>query len=834
MSNLTDFKKDVLIPRLFYYIDSVFPSMEFQRKGSIWGSPYKLNGEKRHRWDKTYIRSAAPSRIAENGEDTSGVDIVAYYMQQHGIADTKEGFVEAMEQLCKIVGLQLPPMNDLDQYKAYKNKQDRLEKMAAQMEAALYTDEGAETLAYLRERRGYTDDFIKWAHFGYCLPSIENELRNLFEGGTAFPSGFGKDYKVSIPYRSGGDLAGFIFRVTGDTEPKYKRIFTSYNATQKYNLFGLTGLQLTGDREKDREIIVVEGEIDALRATYAGFPNVVAGGSGQMYVEALTKAKQRGVERVTLLLDADGAGLEYTKKAIPTIKKAGLKPFVATLPSDGGKIDVDSFLLKYPSGDELKNIVEEAVSGDMWLFYNRVDEFRKASPENGYNRDGKQIDDFTTDTLTLCNSEYVSGFDRAKILMGYKDLVGIDIQEAADRLKAADLKAKQRQETINLTGEALKLAKDGKTAEALSLIQGKLLGLQSVSDEAEFAKDLIPPTAEDIEQDFKETSLGVATGFAFRGRHGYERFYLPSGALTLICAQTSHGKSKMLENLALQLATDGGEGSVLYFTFEEEVKRVRMQLLNTFANVELTGWGNNLRTIEEILTKGNSKYARTNSLPAFLEAKSRFISLLESGQLLLFSKYSDGAMLSRAIRYYHRHSKVKAVFVDYIQLMRMRNPKAGHKEELRDICDMLKDLSKDTGLPIVLAAQLNRQTPSPIDMSCQNISDATDIEQSANVVMLLWNSATKPKAEKGNTYYTDRAKGRLSDEAEKLKERGFVAGEAGKIYAVLDKNRGGERYMDAVFTFNGNTGKIEPNYTDALPLTENISELRDEDEPSPF
>ena len=111
--------------------------------------------------------------------------------------------------------------------------------------------------------------------------------------------------------------------MTGDTEPKYKRIFTSYDMTQKYNLFELTGLKLTGDREKDREIIVVEGEIDALRATYAGLPNVVAGGSGQMYVEALTKAKQRGVERVTLLLDADKAEKNTPRRLYPPSRRRG-------------------------------------------------------------------------------------------------------------------------------------------------------------------------------------------------------------------------------------------------------------------------------------------------------------------------------------------------------------------------------------------------------------------------------------------------------------------------------------------------------------------------------
>ncbi len=806
MSNLTDFKKYELYPALFNRIDQVFPNRDFRLRGNVWGSPYKLNGEKRSRWNKTYIRFIAPSRIAENGEDSSGVELIDFYMSENNLS-----FLEAMEALCKIAGLQLPQMEDSESHRAYKEKQERLERIASKMEAALYTDEGAATLSYLRESRGYTDEFIKWAGFGFVSPSFEAELRDLFKDGTPYPSGLGKDFTLSITYRTSGTIQGFQFRTIDKSreKDKYRLLFISKNAAKKYYLFGLTGINLTGNRERDREITIVEGEIDALRALYNGLPNVVAASGGEVSAEAISEALRRGIDRVTLLYDTGEGGTDNKiERAIATIQKAGLKCYVATFPSpDGGKVDADSYLRDH-SGDELKWIVYDAISADMWLYYRLRNKFAEAQPEDGYDPDGKQIDDFTTETLALCNKESISSLDRTKILSGYAAISGVDLQTAADKLKEADLKIQQKQKTINLTGQALKLAQDGKVDEALNLIQSKAPQLQRMSKEVEYRKDLTPPTIEEIRRRLRERPTGAKTDYYFKTKYGEQQLVLPSGALTLICGQTSHGKSRMLENLALQLTTNGEAGDVLYFTFEEDDISVIEELTNIYANIELTRYNNNLLTIQEYHAEGKTQYFREDTLSQFLAKEEEVLRLIDGGRLRIFSKYNDGEQLSEAIRYYSTQIKIKAVFVDYIQLMRVRGAKTTiRKDELRDICEMLKDLAKDLGLPVVLAGQLNRDAKSPVEMSCQNLADASDIEHSANIVMLLWNSSVKPK--ESSHYTTDKnGKERLSDEAQRLAARGFNIGHDGQIYARLDKNRGGERYIDAVFDFNGNTGRI--------------------------
>lgn len=829
MSDITNFVQTELYPSLFERVDRAFPEMGFQRYRGGWISPFKLNGERSHdgRRNKSVITPRLPQRVLEQGGDS--IDLISLYMERNNLSKP----IDAIKALCSICGLTLPPMGDAESYRLWQEKQERLERAASQMEAALYTDEGAATLNYLKEVRGYSDEFIKGGGFGFVTPSLVRELKEIFKDGSTFPNGVGSSHTLAIPFRTGGAIKGFIFRSINpdQTKQRYLYLFLTKGASQKFYLFGLTGLRLTGNGERDRDIIVVEGQIDALRASFAGLPNVVAGGGGEVSREALQEAKRRGVKRVILLLDADEAGRNYTEKAIATIQAEGLTPLVATLPStDGEKVDVDSYLRDH-TPEDLKEIVDNYLPASRWLFY-RFGEQEKYKEGLASQ---KLIDDYKRETIALCNSPITTPTDRDIILREFSESTGITkeaLQEEADLLKLAQDADRQKRETIELASEALKLANNGSVDEALSLLQGKVTELSQISREAEYLQDLALPTLDEISRRRRERPKGIATGYSFKGKRHEFPLILPSGGLTLICGQTSHGKSRMLENLALQIAQNGDEGAVFYFSFEEDCVAVEIQLLNIFANIEITRFENNLQTLNEYYTDGSSKYFRQDKLPLFKQKEAEFDRLLTEGKLRILAKYNDGKTLAEAIRTYTRNIKVKAVFVDYIQLMSYKGSKTfGRKDELREVCEILKDVAKETGLPLILAAQLNRQAASPVDMSCQNLADAADIEHSANIVMLLWNSKVKPKE---GSYYTDKGQEKLSPEARGLEERGFTAGQGGKLYAILDKNRGGERYIDAILDFDQNTGYITPNYSEPQPLQGNIFSDGQGESYSPF
>lgn len=54
------------------------------------------------------------------------------------------------------------------------------------------------------------------------------------------------------------------------------------------------------------------------------------------------------------------------------------------------------------------------------------------------------------------------------------------------------------------------------------------------------------------------------------------------------------------------------------------------------------------------------------------------------------------------------YSKPKAIFIDYIQLMRTGNKTENRNLELAEISNDLKKLAKETGCPIYALSQLNR------------------------------------------------------------------------------------------------------------------------------
>ena len=313
---------------------------------------------------------------------------------------------------------------------------------------------------------------------------------------------------------------------------------------------------------------------------------------------------------------------------------------------------------------------------------------------------------------------------------------------------------------------------------------------------------------------------GLQTDYRFFGGSSCEEYLtLPSGALTLICGKSSHCKSKFLQNLSLNLAKSEniGEGDILFFAYEEEESVVLSQFANIYADVpELSESNPNTDVILD--------YFKTSELPKAQEAKKKeilpkleeFESLYYSGKLRVFYSdlYSD--QLCEMVRYYSTKRKIKAVFIDYAQLLylspeekKRRGIKGDYREEIKVICDDIRKLAVDLSIPVVLGAQLNRETPNPVEMSEDNIAESADLTRYANTIVCLWNS------------YFDNVKGGKANylqgmDAQKLEGRGFILGEGGKIYAKITKNRGGTPYIDTILKFRGETGRIFTN--EDLPL----------------
>ena len=109
------------------------------------------------------------------------------------------------------------------------------------------------------------------------------------------------------------------------------------------------------------------------------------------------------------------------------------------------------------------------------------------------------------------------------------------------------------------------------------------------------------------------------------------------------------------------------------------------------------------------------------------------------------------------------------------------------------MCLALKDCSVETGLPIVLGAQFNRQVTCEADLSPIYISEAGDIERIASLILGFWNRNFLGFTKDGN----------------KTKDGKIIKDKRPEIYLEVLKGRKIGNGHNSILSFHGNMGKIE-------------------------
>ena len=800
MSDLYFFINNELKPRLWNHIPSIFPDMDFKLIGNKWQSNKHYDGTEgtEYKRDRSVITSTKPNGIWDNTRQEAK-EIFALYKEQNNLTTW-----EAVTRLCAIVGIPEPETTQeaKENYRRSEERRNALEESAKRQKEALCTPEGASTLKYLYSR-GWTKEEIEQAELGYI--SV-NEAHTIGK-----QDGIGTDYTLSIPLRSGGRIYGFKFRTINAQTPQQGKYVYLTGTSKRDNLFNLTGIL-----QENGSIVVVEGELDALHAQVRGVNGVVATGGGKLTEELLQAATGRGIKRITLLFDKDEKGEEFIKDSISVAWGKRINVLVATYPDetlpDGTKIhDTDEYLRAH-TPDELKSLIENAKKASIYLLYSLVS---KAIQENGgmdVIKDAVERD-LTRRVISLANS-IPDQTERDLVLLSYSKIIDGAISEdalkaVADEERAIDDSLRKKQQATEASNKAASLLKDGKVDEALSVMGEAYTSLQKIGARQKYSSLLALPSESSLFNRMKNKQGELPTLYEFEHptTHEKERFTLPTGAITFIVAPTSHGKSTLLQNIALQIAKAEGEGTTLYFTFEEDADSVTLQLINKYIGEELcknysSSHSNNLRAITHYYRTGEDRYIANDKLSIFHQKLNTFTdSLYNSGKLRLFYEDYDSTELIEAIRYIHSQTKVKAVFIDYIQLLSKNGNRKQRTEELKDICKDLKDLCIETQLPIVVAAQANREVTSPLEMHSQKIAEAADLERIANKILFIWNS----------NFAAQKSKDSKSEIEAFEKRTGIKLGNGGKIYAKLTKNRGGVVNIEATLDYNGNTGVMKPN-----------------------
>lgn len=195
---------------------------------------------------------------------------------------------------------------------------------------------------------------------------------------------------------------------------------------------------------------------------------------------------------------------------------------------------------------------------------------------------------------------------------------------------------------------------------------------------------------------------------------------IPLGQMTVVAARPSVGKTSLMLAMCSRMAEAGIPS--LFVSYEQRRPELLARVLSLFACVELSK-----------LQRGNLKPAENERI---VEASVQ----MQHMPLWIDDACRDESSLGAAIRLHVRRHKVRAILIDYLQLIGPADRRANREAQVAGISRSLKLLAMQTGAAVIVASQLNRQAEQR-DSKRPRLSDLREsgaIEQDADLCLGLW------------------------------------------------------------------------------------------------
>ena len=241
---------------------------------------------------------------------------------------------------------------------------------------------------------------------------------------------------------------------------------------------------------------------------------------------------------------------------------------------------------------------------------------------------------------------------------------------------------------------------------------------------------------------------------------------IAAGEVMTVAAPTSCGKSALALYIVSQAVAKDGHSCGI-FSLEMPQKQLTKRLTQVISGVNLRNVEEN-RASEEQVERVNSSINRLKELPIYTSHSVKSADDLYSQTRQLVNKHG-----------------VKLLVIDYLQLIPFDSRK-GKAEGIAHISHKIKQMAIDLNIAIILLAQVNREGAKSNRLKLYDLKDSGDIENDADVVLLMYPSGGDVESSKDTDYqgaYTN-----LSYE--------------------LAKNREGERDIGGFFKFYHCTGRF--------------------------
>lgn len=719
-TDLRDFLEREVYPALWNRLDAAFPEFGFQNKGRYWQATDEtttrgLPGAPRP--DRVNAYENTPFGFVVHGGDF--MPWVSYVAG--GIPPKGRDFIEAVRKLADLAGVSFPEREvtpeEAARFEKWERRGNLLESFLAYTRVCLF-DRGKAAYAYL-EKRGFTSTQVDALEVGvYSTPADVGAALGSkgFTPEEIEASGVVHDGRwegrLVGPWR---DRSGRIINLwardlTGKAEDNEKYLMVKGGS--KHSPFGL-------DAARGRDLVLVEGFLDALSLRAAGLPDVVAlGGAalGEEQIKALAAAR---VKSLTLNLDYDPKekpceshgepfcrlcfpGLKGTLQALDKLGRAPFRVYVVDpvrMAENGNledKVDPDTYVRRHGL-DAYRTLLKEAVRGALF----RGDRILREH-------------DLTTDR----------GKDEAvEALLQYDER----LRDERDR---QDLWTRAAEGTGYTNESLFSLAQSHAERQERERLERDLRLLldesrQSLHDEKTTPEDLVRTLADSVEtlksrahtdepEPFSVDTLLDNVRNAGEGKRSmWEavdrlgiRFH--PAELAVLGARTGHGKTTAMLSLLLNWLEAYPDEGFLFYSYELPPEAVFLKLASALTRKQ-GGEGWTYYEIKDYLQGKDRPDNYPN--PKELEKALKTLRSWEDRLLPVYRpSWSVEDLVAHARKVDDRTGAVGAVLVDYLQIVPPPPGSFDRRDmEVSTVARRLKKLSVDLSCPVVTAAQINRE-----------------------------------------------------------------------------------------------------------------------------
>lgn len=299
-----------------------------------------------------------------------GGDAIKFLMKWENIT-----FIEALKELAKKTGVKLT-LNKIsfeDKIWQKKERYSGMNQLASEFFHYILnkTDFGKKAGQYFKSRllnQSIIDKFelgyspSSWDSLKLFLRKKKYEEEEMLENGLLVKSERGSYYdrfrgRLMFPLKdSRNNVLGFSGRILSGGNEKEAKYINTPETPIYHKRECLFGINLAIEEiKKQKNVFIVEGELDMITPYQHGYSNFVAVKGTALTVEQL-KLLKRYTDKITLMMDADVAGIESIKRGIDEAEKFDFEIRVVVI--DFAK-DPDEALNKDP--DKFKKLIAKPI-----------------------------------------------------------------------------------------------------------------------------------------------------------------------------------------------------------------------------------------------------------------------------------------------------------------------------------------------------------------------------------------------------------------------------------------------------------------------------------------